>query len=201
MRYNFWILIMLYFLTVNCQSVKTLNEVQASEKLLSYERTPCFGRCPTYEVTVLKNGQAYFVGKNFVSLLDTTKFDLPDNTLNQVKAIMNHPDYQNIRIREPEEQVTDIPGLNFRDFEHDRAYELDQVIPEAIQVIADKIDKVLEDKKFIYNKELYPMIQKEILVELKPGIDPYLLDGKDTFYQLSYRDSIGANIYLSLIHI
>lgn len=195
MKYYHFVFVVFVFLTVNCQSVKSLNEIRTTEKLLSYERTPCFGRCPTYEVTVLKDGKAYFVGKNYVPYLDTAVFQLPERTLYQVKAILQHPDYLKIIIEEPEEYVTDIPGLNFQDFEHDRTYELDQVIPEAIQVIADKIDKVLEEKKFIYNKELYPMILKEILVELKSGTDPYSLDGKDTFYQLSYRDSIGANIY------
>lgn len=175
--------------------MKSLKKIPEKEKLLSYERTPCFGYCQTYEVTVLKDGKAYFVGKNFVPFMDTTQFKLPEKTFIQIKAILRHPDYLNITIEEPEEYITDIPGLNFRDYEHDRAYELDMVIPEAIKVLTDKIDEVLEGLKLIYHKDTYPMIQKEILVELKPDTDPYSLDGSDTFYQLSYRDSIGAGIY------
>jgi len=175
--------------------MKSHNEINDNDKLLSYERTPCFGYCQTYEVTILKNGQAYFVGRNFVPFLDTAQFTLPENIFAQVKAILYHPDYLNINIVEPEIHITDIPGLNFRDFEHDRSYELDMVIPEAIRVLTDKIDRVLEDQKLVYKKDTYPMIQKEILVEVKPGTDPYSLDGSDIFYQLSYRDSIGAGIY------
>ncbi len=195
MRYNILTLAIFPLLILNCQPIKSLKEINDNDKLLSYERTPCFGYCQTYEVTVLKDGQAYFVGKNYVPFLDTAQFTLPIKTFTQLKAILQHPDYLNLTIEEPDYQIMDIPGLNFHDFEHGRIYELDMVIPEAIQVLTEKIDGVLEGQKLIYQKDSYPMIQREILVELKPGTDPYSLDGNDSFYQLSYRDSIGAGIY------
>lgn len=195
MRYDALLFILFFSLTTQCQSVKNLNDIPNSDKLLSYERTPCFGWCQTYEVTVLKDGKGYFVGKNYVPFLDTTRFTLPDKTLKQIKAILQHPDYLNLTIEKPEYQVTDIPGLNFSDFKNDRKYTLDMVIPKPIEVMADKIDKELEKEKLIYNKETYPMVRQEILIELKPDTDPYSLDGKDTFYQLSYRDEVGSHIY------
>lgn len=196
MRYNTVLLLTCCLLTLNCQSVKNLNEIPDSDKLLSYERTPCFGWCQTYQVTVLKDGEVYFEGINYVPFLDTARIDLSDITLQQINAILQHPDYLNLTIEQPEEHITDIPGLNFRDYKNDREYSLDMGIPKAIEVIAEKIDKELEKHKLIYNKETYPMIRQEILVELKPDADPYSLDGKDTFYQLSYRDDIGANIHV-----
>lgn len=195
MRFSTLFLIPCCLLAIKCQSVKNLNEVPDSDKLISYERTPCFGWCQTYQVTVLKNGEIYFVGINYVPLLDTARIDLSDVTLQQITAILQHPDYLNLTIEEPEEHITDIPGLNFRDYENDREYSLDMVIPKAIEIITEKIDKELDNHKLIYNKETYPMIRQEILVELKPDTDPYSLDGKDTFYQLSYQDDIGANIH------
>jgi hypothetical protein len=32
------------------------------------ERTPCFGRCPVYQVTISASGRVSFVGKTFVAL-------------------------------------------------------------------------------------------------------------------------------------
>lgn len=195
MKYWIFASISFFLLTSNCQSIKNLNAIPESDRLLSYKRTPCFGWCPTYEVTVLKDGTSYFSGLAYVPYLDTVQFDLSPEAFRKINAILRHPDYLNLTLDEPEEYVTDIPGLNFQDYKNHRQYELDVIIPDAIKLIVERIDRDLEKHKLIYHKEHYPMIRQEILIELKPNKNPYSLDGPDTYYQLSYQDHVWAHIH------
>lgn len=195
MNHVFLLALPIYFLLTNCTPMKSIDQIPDSEKLIYYERTPCFGFCPIYEVTVLPDGQAWYIGDRFVPFMDTIQITIPEKTMTQVQAILHHPDYLNYQLKEPEYQVTDIPGLNFMDFTNDRIFELDQIIPPAIDKITQLIDRVLTEEKLIYDPDIYPMIRNEILVELSPGTDPFSLDGEATFYQLSYLDEIGGGIF------
>lgn len=186
---------LLFSFFINCTSTRSMEDISDLEKLITYERTPCFGYCPVYEVTILRDGWGFFVGRSFVPYMDTVQFEVPTHTLNQIRAILNHPDYLNYVLKEPEYFITDIPGLNLRDFINDRAYELDQIIPPGVEKITKLVDPVLVKERLIYDPEIYPMVRQEILVELKPGTDPYSLEGKETRYQLSFREEVGAGIY------
>lgn len=188
--------LILSLLIFNCSPMKSLNQISDSEKLLSYERTPCFGFCQTYGVTVLPDGQAWFTGYRYVPILDTVQFEIPEKTMTQIRSILNHPLYLDYVMEEPEYQVTDIPGLNFSDYSNGRKYELDQIIPPAIEKMTGMIDEVLAELKLIYDQKTYPMVREEILVELTPGTDPHSLDGQDNFYELSFQEELGAGIYV-----
>lgn len=178
--------------------MKTIDQITDAEKLFSYERTPCFGFCQTYQVTVLPDGRAVYVGRQYVPILDTTELTIPEKTLTRVKAILKHPDYVNYVLEEPEHQITDIPGLNFSDYTNERDYELAMVIPPAIEKITELIDQVLTDEQLIYDRETYPTIREEILVELQSGTDPNSLKGDD-YYEIEYQKEVGAGIHLYTI--
>lgn len=196
MKYYALIFYFTLLVLARCQPIKTIAQIPDEKKLFSYERTPCFGYCPTYEVIVLKNGETYFAGKRFVPVMDTVAFHLPNRTLQQIKAILNHSDYIHLTIEEPEHQIMDIPGLKLMDYKNMRQYELDQIIPGPIEAITDRMDAVLKSKKFLYDEKTFPMVREEIILQLKPETDPYTMDGNEAFYQLSYRKDIGKNIYL-----
>src|SRR5690606_8736882 len=112
------------FLFSNCAPMKTIDEIDDADKLLSYERTPCFGFCQTYQLTLLPDGRAIFVGKQYVPVLDTAELTIPEKTLTQDRAILKHPAHVNYVMEEPEHQITDIPGLNFSDYTNGKEYEL-----------------------------------------------------------------------------
>lgn len=38
---------------------------------MTFKRTPCYGTCPWYEVTILQNGQAIYKGEKFVNMIGT----------------------------------------------------------------------------------------------------------------------------------
>lgn len=196
MKHLFIAVPILFCLLANCAPVKSLEQIPDSRKLLSYERTPCFGFCQTYQVTVLGNGRAFFVGRQYVPVLDTIEISLPDQIVDRLDAILRHPDYLDYELEEPEYQITDIPGLNFIDFKNQREYELDMIIPPAIDQMANIVDEVLTEHQLIYDRSTYPTINEEILVSLKSGTDPNSLSDKNELYEIQYQKEIGAGIYL-----
>jgi hypothetical protein len=53
----------------------------AVEPVLVYQRTPCYGRCPTYTATVFADGRVEYDGQRFVSLLGKHTLSLPPATV------------------------------------------------------------------------------------------------------------------------
>ena len=49
----------------------------ADSTLITLERTPCFGTCPVYRVTLSGEGRVAFTGTRFVSRVGTATADLP----------------------------------------------------------------------------------------------------------------------------
>ena len=45
--------------------------VPPAAQLVSLKRTPCFGRCPMYRITIMDNGELVYEGKRFVEKLGT----------------------------------------------------------------------------------------------------------------------------------
>jgi hypothetical protein len=56
------------FLTILIIGVAAVN-AQESPVAITLERTPCFGSCPVYTVTLLENGTVLYSGENFVEVM------------------------------------------------------------------------------------------------------------------------------------
>ncbi len=49
-----------------------------SSVAITLERTPCFGTCPAYRVTVRGDGQVTFTGEMFVEVIGTETYRIPE---------------------------------------------------------------------------------------------------------------------------
>lgn len=91
-------------------------EIQLLHKQLSdtvfarIERTPCFGRCPIYIITIYKSGYTTYEGENFVDMIGKFETNLEQKKLEQlmteakrIKFFEFDPIYDN-------ENVTDLPA-------------------------------------------------------------------------------------------
>ena len=56
------------------------------EPVLVYQRTPCYGRCPTYTATVFADGRVEYDGQRFVPLLGKHTLSLPPATVADMLA-------------------------------------------------------------------------------------------------------------------
>jgi hypothetical protein len=89
MRYLLWLLTFSLALPACAQrklshktSVNTTAAVPKQvEPVLVYQRTPCYGRCPTYTATIFADGRVEYDGQRFVSLLGKHTLSLPPATV------------------------------------------------------------------------------------------------------------------------
>lgn len=191
------ILFFIFFLSMTqCNPIKHISQISENKKLLSYERTACYGFCPVYSVILLQNGQVFFIGKQFIPIKDTITFQLPDQQLKQIKQIMEHPEYRNMKIDTTDLQVFDIPKLKYTDFIHDQKYDLDIHIPAPITEITKRIDHILKQKQLLYDDPEYPPGPVEIIISLVPGTDPASVTNSFKGLDLSYIKEIGNDIHL-----
>lgn len=184
--------------TIKCRTVKPLPKIADRKKLLQYERTACFGFCPVYSVTLLKNGQVYFVGKRFVPYADTISFKLHDNQLRRITQIMAHPEYQKMKDCTPDTQVMDAPRLFYEDFSNAQKFDTDIRTPAPIYEITKQIDYHLKEKMLLYDPK-DPLVREEIIISLRPGTDPLAIIGKHYGFELEYIKEIGETIHLYMI--
>lgn len=192
-------LLIVFCVTEGCRSVRSLDQVSRGDLLFSYERTPCFGYCPVYAVSVLKNGRIYFSGKRFVPVADTVITFLSDRSLRQVEAIMAHPEFQYMVVDTPEHVVMDIPGLNFYDYLYERDYRFGaelSIVPEGVQALTSRVDEVLTEAGLLYDRSRNPMVREEVILSLESGIGPEDYEGQAAHYELSYLREIGNGLYL-----
>ena len=80
-------------------SCKTANTIASSvsqpcEPLLLFQKTPCFGTCPSYEALLHTDGTVRFVGHRYTPVTDTLIFKISGEELQQLQ--------------------TDIAALNFK---------------------------------------------------------------------------------------
>lgn len=83
------------FKHVRLYSEKNLKELIEKEKknFLSIRKTPCFGECPVYEVTVDKEGNVTYNGIKYVTELGERKFKLTEKEFEDLKKYLNDEEF------------------------------------------------------------------------------------------------------------
>lgn len=73
------------------------------------ERTPCFGRCPVYEVSITPSGEVTFIGKHFVEMQGTYKAQVSEFFLDQIADYARKINYFEME-EKYDSEVTDLPA-------------------------------------------------------------------------------------------
>jgi hypothetical protein len=124
------------------------------EDYIRLERTPCFGSCPVYAITIRGDGETEFIGKMYVKVTGTIHGHIP---LDSVYSLFDRADrmhffdledrYESKKINDTiTETVTDLPG---RDLTVSHAGKTKTVHdyyggPPALARFADEIDAVAD---------------------------------------------------------
>lgn len=141
--------------------------VHAQISFVKIERTPCFGACPTYTLSMDKNGNLTYVGSNHVG-----KIGEYEGKIAKVEAssfFKKYSPYINKKLKkEYQNDIVDMAGLNMNIIKSGKTINIKnaQFGPSALKVIANELDKLTEKVKW-YNtstKELY--IEKTIEPEI-----------------------------------
>jgi len=74
------------------------------------QRTPCFGRCPIYTLTVYEDGRAEYFGKNFAPREGKWTAAVSLELMEQLKVFANEIGYFELENVYDKEAVTDVPS-------------------------------------------------------------------------------------------
>ena len=126
----------------------------AARTAISLERTPCFGGCPVYSISVSPSGQVTYQGSAHVRELGTATGQIPKQRVDALLVELERAGYFGFASRyalsEPScgRYVTDLPaaissatlGGRTKRIEHDHGC---GAAPEALAVLEKRIDEVL----------------------------------------------------------
>jgi|SRR6185436_1044112 len=127
--------------------------------LASIEHTPCFGRCPTYKISIYQSGYVVYEGKQhvkniglFSSRLDKSKVEEIRNFILQNKILDMNDQYKNPRIADYPSTVTEA-NLNGK---YKSIIETDPQAPKEIKDFQKFLDSFFTDETnwIPLNKEL-----------------------------------------------
>ena len=77
--------------------------------LLTLERTPCFGKCPTYTYSIFTTGKVIYNGKQNVKNIGTYKAQLSMAQLEEIKSHIES--FELFKLKDKyDAQITDIPS-------------------------------------------------------------------------------------------
>ena len=109
MRYLIWLLAFSLVLPACAQKAKprksqaatskAVKSTQPQEPVLVFQRTPCYGTCPTYTATIFADGRVEYDGQRFVGLLGKHTLSLPVATINELLAEAKRIDFTKFQER------------------------------------------------------------------------------------------------------
>ncbi|MEY3398991.1 MAG: hypothetical protein RL220_1585 [Bacteroidota bacterium] len=113
---------------------------------LVYKRTPCFGMCPYFDLTIYQSGYAIYEGKNFVDMIGFyhTKFD--KTALQEMMATAERIGYFSLADSYDNPHVTDLPTVTTSVMKDgslktvEARYKYPKELEELYQIIDEKID-------------------------------------------------------------
>ncbi|HKR06401.1 MAG TPA: DUF6438 domain-containing protein [Bacteroidia bacterium] len=140
-------------LSSSCKSKEKMSQpdVATADTILlaSIERTPCFGQCPTYKISIYQSGYVVYEGKQhvknigFFSLrLDKSKVEEIKNFILQNKILEMNDEYKNPRIADYPSTLTEA-NLNGK-YKH--IIETDPQAPKEIKDFQKFLDSFFTDE-------------------------------------------------------
>jgi hypothetical protein len=86
-------------------------EEMVSDTMLYYSRGACFGMCPIFELTVMKDGRAVYLGKNHVDRIGRFQAMVSYTDVQQVLSKANEIGYFELKSVYDNENVHDLPDI------------------------------------------------------------------------------------------
>lgn len=133
---------------------------EAASPAISLERTPCFGTCPVYTITVSPSGQVTFEGRAHVRLLGAATAEIPKPRVDSLLVELERAGYFRFAgryaVSEPAcgRYVTDLPSVistaslrgRTKRIQHDHGC---GGAPGALAVLEKRIDEVLGSDRWV----------------------------------------------------
>ncbi|HEX2691137.1 MAG TPA: DUF6438 domain-containing protein [Kofleriaceae bacterium] len=129
------------------------------EPLATLERTPCFGFCPVYKVTIFRDGIVDYEGIRFVKTQGHATGHLDAGQLVQLRALFQQNGYLQLASSYQRPDVTDLPSVYTSyspapdQTKSIRHYLGDRSAPEALTRVEEGIDRIVNIEQWIGTPE------------------------------------------------
>ena len=77
-------------------------------KIISLEKTACFGTCPIFTINIFNNGKVIYYGKKFVKKLGNLYLELNQKEINKILNKAKEINFNNLK-SEYTENISDLP--------------------------------------------------------------------------------------------
>jgi len=98
--------------------VERPSKTPAIYKMVNFKKTPCYGKCPMYEVEIYTDGRATYNGKKFVEKLGLYEAQISEKDLAMMKKKFFDIDFMSLANEYPEDgqKIADLPAtiIDFR---------------------------------------------------------------------------------------
>lgn len=130
-------------------SADALKDVQ-----ITLARTPCFGFCPVYELTISGDGTVVYTGTGYVATRGRQEGQISTAQVQELLAFFNKVEYTTLKPEYTDYQITDLPyaetsltvGGQTHRVNH---YHGDRSAPEKLRLLEDRIDAVVNSAQWI----------------------------------------------------
>ncbi len=119
-------------------------KIPTSSSLISMKRTPCYGTCPQYQVTIFSNGSIKYEGKRYVDKIGCFHSKLSKKKIENIISLVNKINYFKLD-SEYLSNVTDLPSVVTQVSINGKNYRiLDEKFSETkLNILYDEIDKLI----------------------------------------------------------
>lgn len=76
--------IFIFSLLLSCSSKKSVINKKKKDIIISLERTPCYGSCPIYKMSIYSDGTAVYYGERFVNNIGSYSFRVSKETIDYI---------------------------------------------------------------------------------------------------------------------
>jgi hypothetical protein len=131
-------------------------------KKITLRRTPCYGPCPVYEVTVFGTGEVAYFGEAHVDQAGAHRWRISRRRLDRLAEAFKRAGYFRLEDNYTSREFTDAPGcLTSIEFEDGSSksidhYHGDPTAPDALTELEDEIDRIIGVDRYTEPDFPYP---------------------------------------------
>jgi Domain of unknown function (DUF6438) len=121
---------------------------------VTLKRTPCYGPCPVYKVTVFGTGEVEYYGEAYVDRAGTHRWRISRRRLQRLAEAFERVNYLQLEDAYTSFGVTDTPGCltsveyddgSSKSIDHDHG---DPTAPDALTELEDEIDRIIGVERY-----------------------------------------------------
>ncbi|MBK7987178.1 MAG: hypothetical protein IPK11_09765 [Ignavibacteria bacterium] len=157
MRY-FWYILCVIWSVVGCSTTKHHEQQSPQEDIsdvrIILQRTPCFGTCPIYTVTVTGRGDVQFIGTQYVYKEGEARKQISVDSVRTLIRMFKDIQFSNLNDEYEDRAMSDAPSAIVTYATKDRSktvkhYLGDMSAPEQLKKLEQAIDRIAKVHEWV----------------------------------------------------